>query len=56
MVEEEGGSGTTGLGGEDSGEAVGEGVGDCSDEGVGRGRGSWLRWKKEGSLNRPSKG
>ena len=53
---EGGGSGPNVLGGECSGEEEGEEVGDCSGEGVGLGKSSLFLWKKEGSLNRPSKG
>ena len=51
-----GGSGPNVLGGDVSGEEGGEEEGEVSGEGVGLGKRVWFRWKKEGSLNRPSKG
>ena len=52
----DGGSGPYGLGGDWSGEEGGEEEGEVSGEGVGLGKRALFLWKKEGSLNRPSKG
>ena len=53
---EGGGSGPNVLDGDVSGEEGGEEEGEVSGEGVRLGKRIWFLWKKEGSLNRPSKG
>ena len=53
---EGGGSGPNVLGGDVSGEEGGEEEGEVSGEGVGLGKRALFLWKKEWSLNRPSKG